>query len=89
MQKRSTTIAIRTPEGRRAVLNADNFDGRLHEKWDDSPARSQGGDSNLDSLSLAELRDMAKRLRIPGRGRWQTKNTFRAGIAAHLKKKEG
>lgn len=89
MQKRPTTIAIRTPEGRRAVLSADDFDDRVHEAWDDCPARNAGGDSNLDCMSLVELRDMAKRLRIPGRGRWHSKNAFRAGIAAHLKRKEG
>ncbi|TVM34615.1 hypothetical protein [Oceanidesulfovibrio marinus] len=89
MHKSPKTVAIRTPTGRRAVIPATDFNPAAHVLWQDDAPDMEVEAPSLGTMRLAELRDMARALRIPGRGGWRTKSDLRAGIAAHLKNKEG
>lgn len=86
MQERPETITVRTPEGRRAVLNADDFDPRAHEPWDDDSEAPDPETETLAGMSKAELKALARRKRIPGHGSWKSRSALRSGIANHLRK---
>lgn len=89
MHKPPDTVAIRMPKGRRAVIPAADFNPAAHVLWQDDAPDTRIDTPSLGAMRLSELRDMARALRIPGRGGWRTKSDLRAGIAAHLKNKEG